>query len=429
MDIKELSPPSITPRCIASTGDVFNAKISSNNDRVPNGSRYSDPQPKCFRSVQWSTDGTTLVTHNEDQNIRSFVLPPDLLDPSHQPHALGPYTTITAPSAIHSVTLYPRWTLGDPSTTLILSSPVDLPVRLTNALSGSSVASYPIIDSKTEAYITPASVAFTVSGSHFIAGSKNRLSVFDTSQNGGEPIEYQMTAPSRTAKKLYGTEWGLSGIISALSIASDGLLAAGSWNRGVGLFANEGRGECIAAFSVQGQQEGAGVSQVLWSPCGRYLYVVERRSEGIHLYDVRVLGQKLGWLNGRKAEVQQRLGVEALMRQDGGGQELWAGGIDGAVRCWRDPHLVEGERGPDVGFEAHEDRVTDVAFHCSGSILATCSGQRVPTADLLDLDVGNSSSNPPGFDTGPEASTRSLSPLPKIPNKTQLDNSLKIWTA
>ncbi|KAK8068709.1 wd repeat-containing protein [Apiospora phragmitis] len=85
-----------------------------------------------------------------------------------------------------------------------------------------------------------------------------------------------------------------------------GLVAAGTWTRWVGLYDFAQAGDCVAAWgsavdrtAERGHSPGVGiggngVTQTVWSPCGRYLLVAERKSRGILVYDVRVTGELLG---------------------------------------------------------------------------------------------------------------------------------------
>lgn len=289
--------------------------------------------------------------------------PTDLLT-STTSHALAPYHTLSTPSVSPTYALYPYYNLSNPSTTLLLYPAKELPIRLVNTLTSTLHASYPLIHTTTERYITPHSLAFTRNATRFITGSDSLLCTFDLSRTGDGPLTRYPTIPSKR-KKIVGGGVGIKGIISAIGLSCDGLLAAGTFTRSVGLYADEGEGDAIAHFSVEGEERhgdadvgGGGVTQCLWSPCGRYLYVVERRSDGVLLYDVRVTGKKLGVLKGRRARTNQRMGVEVVGNgageYEGGGHDVWAGGTDGVVRTWRSPHLKEGVMEADEGFKAHD---------------------------------------------------------------------------
>ncbi|MCJ1368978.1 hypothetical protein MMC20_000185 [Loxospora ochrophaea] len=193
------------------------------------------------------------------------------------------------------------------------------------------------------------------------------------------------TIPSKRKKSLGGGV-GMKGIVSAMGMNVEGVLAAGTWSRWLGLYDGQGGGGTIGIFEIGREGDGTGISQLLWSDCGRYLCVVERGSDGVGVWDVRGTGKRLCWLAGRKARTNQRLAVDRI------GKEIWSGGQDGCVRVWEDLGMKEGTSEASWGFKAHDDAVSSAGVHPSGSVLATSSGQRHPTAaepDGRDLDSGS----------------------------------------
>lgn len=222
----------------------------------------------------------------------------------------------------------------------------------------------------------------------------------------------------------------------------------------MGLYDAGGMGGTVATWSIASAADeiakigGAGVSQVRWSPCGRYLVVVERKSRGCLIYDVRYTRELVGWAEGREAMTNQRLAVDVVpsgqrimptnregeeMRNptalDGGsaaddGAEIWAGGTDGVARVWRGVGTWEGKRAPDWEWKAHEDPVSSVAVHPTRTVVATCSGQRaVPGlfADASDSSKDDSDSSEDQSDSSSDSST-SVGESPR-----NLDNSIRIW--
>lgn len=152
----------------------------------------------------------------------------------------------------------------------------------------------------------------------------------------------------------------MKGIVSALSVNSEGIVAAGTFTRDVGLYSDAGRGECISVFSLNRDTSapeyvhGSGITQTAWSPDGRYLYVAERMSDGISVFDIRVTGKRLAALRGRQAMTNQRLNIDVVSVAND--HEIWAGGTDGVVRVWENPHLAENEMYPTSQREAHTGR-------------------------------------------------------------------------
>ena len=149
----------------------------------------------------------------------------------------------------------------------------------------------------------------------------------------------------------------MKGIVSALAMSSEGILAAGTFGRWLGFYDSGGRGGTAGVFEVgrldedvDGVGDGAGITQLLWSLCGRYLCVVERGSEGIGVWDIRSTGKRVSWLRGREAKTMQRLSVEVV------GSDVWSGGTDGVVRVWEGLGEHEGLTDPAYEFRAHEGK-------------------------------------------------------------------------
>lgn len=308
-----------------------------------------------------SPDGTSLLTSSADNTLRTFIIPPTLLESAY-PITLTPYTAHNYPSSINCTTPYPFFTLSEPSTTLLLSALTDLPIRLTNTLSPTPapVSTYSLVCPTTEAYLTPSSILWSEPGTHFMTGTDCLIARFDVSRNGDGPLTRLPTIPSKR-HKMKGGGVGMRGIVSALSHqpgSSDSMLAAGTWTRWVGLYDGAGLGGTVATWSIAEAADvdagigGSGITQTLWSTCGRYLYIAERKCKGVLVYDVRVTGKLVAWLEGRVAETNQRLGVDVF--EGPGGTEIWAGGTDGVVRVWEGTGKCEGGVPSTWHWKAHD---------------------------------------------------------------------------
>ncbi|KAF9893257.1 hypothetical protein FE257_011687 [Aspergillus nanangensis] len=396
------------PICVASTikdddGSAFTSDISHQPEKTHQYCPEPHTKLNYFKGAEWSPDGTTLLTDSADHHIRSYILPPDLLEENSVPHQLSPYSTLPSAEPTYATAMYPFFSLQDPSTTLFLSSVRDHPIRLASALAPTSLASYSLVNPMTEAFITPHSIVYpsTLGGTHFLTGSDSLICLFDVSRTGSDgPVTWMPTIPSKR-KQIVGGGVGMKGIISAMAVnpSGDGTLAAGTFTRHVGLYGANGSGESLGTFSVAKTEAnkhigGRGITQLLWSPCGRYLYIAERQSDGVLIYDIRVTGQLLGWLQGRKALTNQRMKIDIVAT--GASHEVWAGGTDGLMRMWRDPAQIAGGQDPTWECKVHDDAVSSTVLHPMGTIAATTSGQRYHPGDL--------------------------------PDATSFDNSLKVWS-
>lgn len=342
-DISDQSPaPAMQMKCLATD--------EPSHTRSPQTSH---------RSLQWSADGTCLITTNHDYAIETFVVPVDLLDERDEPQILKPYSSIPSPDPINAVTGYPFFDLQNPASALILASQRDHPIRFSSAMTGERVASYPLINPLTEAYISPHALIFSSEGNRFVSGSESLISVFDVASPGHEPVTSTQTGPKKAKDDRWNPSTSIRGIVSALSIEPcSKLLGAGTFTRQVGLYDLEGQGSCVGAFSIAGNDAdldigGGGITQLSWSPCGRYLYISERKSDGIMIYDIRNTGQLLSWCRGRAAMTNQRLSVDIMMPTENS-YEVWAGGSDGVVRMWKDAHLDENAVWPTFTWNAHD---------------------------------------------------------------------------
>ncbi|KAG0652451.1 WD40 repeat-containing antisense [Hyphodiscus hymeniophilus] len=466
------------PALVASTTNTFcfsidesrrrervlqDANTYPNYDTATSNSVEDGAESNYFKSAQWqaqtprlqphqdiqltasrTSEGTSLITSSADNTIRTFILPPDLLS-SPSSITLTPYTSHASATSINCLTTYPHFSLQDTSTTLYLSTPTDLPIRLQNCLSTSNtpLSTYNLISPTTEAYLTPSSILWSTPGTHFLTGTDCLIALFDVSRNGEGPVSRMPTIPSKR-HKIKGGGVGMRGIVSTLSHQptsaehGDGMLAAGTWTRWVGLYDRGGLGGMVSTWSIAEAADkdagigGTGITQTFWSACGRYLCVVERKSGGVLVYDVRVTGKLVAWLEGREADTNQRLGVDVF--EAAGGMEIWAGGTDGVVRVWEEVGKTEGAVERSWEWNAHQDPIGSTVVHNSGTVVATCSGQRSIAEFGSGTDSDTSSSEEEdneedNEDSSPNSSIDGDSPAHSFRAPSRVpDNSIKLWS-
>ncbi|KAK3687717.1 WD40-repeat-containing domain protein [Podospora appendiculata] len=398
-----------------------------------------------FKSVQWSADGTTLFTSSSSNRISTFVLPSTLLDPRPSPVDLAAQSTLTLPEPSNAIAPCPYFALEQPSTQVLLTASKDHPIHLHHVFPQPSptpsppIASFRLIKHETEAYMPITSLIWPAPGTHFIAGTTNRIALFDVSRPdatlASTPFQTIATIPS-TRHIAKGNGIGMRGTVSALaanvrSPGDAGLVAAGTWTRSMGLYDLQRAGSCVATWSVAGAaREGAvggrGVMQVLWSPCGRYLVVNERMARGLLVYDLRGTNELLACLTGRDGQTNQRLSCDVFPGSEGsGGFEVWAGTKDGGVVVWEGVGGREGCVEPSWEREVHASSVGGVAMHMSGSVLATVSGSwRIDDGESSDEESSDESDEESSSSGASEASHKN----PLRASVVVEETSLKVWS-
>lgn len=288
------------------------------------------------------------------------------------------------------------------------------------------------------------SLLWAAPGNHFVVGTKSLLALFDASRTSNDPPLLKVPTYSQTGG---GFSLGIRGTVSALAAgtgASQNLTAAGTWTRGVGLFdLTRAGGACTANWKVSSDSthsSGDGIVQTLWSPCGRYLVVNERKSKGLLVYDVRGAGKLLCTLAGRSAHASQpiRATVYESSTSSVPGFELWSGTDSGAVVMYEGIGSQEGVVDPTWQWQAHErSMVGGTAMHASGSVLATCAS----SPPITDDGEGSESESDDESSSGSEddsdddlsddseaSSTSSSSGTPTNSRATVSDPSIKIWS-
>ncbi|KAF8249086.1 WD40 repeat-like protein [Wilcoxina mikolae CBS 423.85] len=391
-----------SPQLLASTGDSYHDLISIISPSGTFCNSYRGCESNFFKGAYWTPDGTSLLTHSEDNGLRTFILPHNLLHGVDELH-LTPHTTNFTPSRVYATAIYPFASLSSPETFVYLCSPRGAPIRLHSLLSPSLIGSYQLVNPHTETHDAPYSLVISPdTPTTFLAGTTNQISIFDLNRPGSAPMTTLRTIPTRRSPATATT---MKGIVTALALSS-GILVAGTNTRQIGLYAGGGSGEVIGVFTLPGDNNsgaGGGITQLLWSVCGRYLYIAERRSSVVSVYDIRVHGSQIGSFRGRKAETNQRIGVDVATGLNG---EVVGGGTDGVVKIWEANHVKEGRNPIECtgSWHAHQDAISSAVVHPSGLVMATCSGSRKTFG--LETSYDNSCTNT---------------------DKMVWDNSLKIW--
>ncbi|RKP12937.1 WD40-repeat-containing domain protein, partial [Piptocephalis cylindrospora] len=321
-----------------------------------------------FKKIHWSPDGTCILSSSNDESIRLFHLPSSALT-AQDGFCLRPG------EIVQDMFWYPRMHHQDPSTCCFITSTRDLPIQLWDASTSQLRASYTVM-SPMEHILTPMAISFNPEGSRVYGCVDGAIYQFDVHRPGltGKRCP---TTPTRKDPS------GQKGLLSCMSWNPDGsgVYAVGSYNGTVGFYTDETPGPVDLLNTGERTK---GLTQVTFSPCGRYLYTTCRRGGTISCWDVRATGACL-WQGCRQGDTNQRLGFS--LSPDG--SMLSSGDIQGHVLLWKD-FLGDGrsesiEEGPHC-FKAHQDAVSDAQIHPYHPLLATSSGQRHYEEPWSDTD-------------------------------------------
>ncbi|KAF3146855.1 hypothetical protein TWF569_006318 [Orbilia oligospora] len=476
------------PRLVAGTGDIYQTSISKSHEREENSlngkignqldyrkvvSKTNKLGSNVFRSIEWTADGTSLVAITEDNFIRTFIAPPDLLT-SSAPHHLLPYSITPTPTTPFTTSLYPFFTLSDPSTTQLLTSTHSQPIHLRNLLYPHITASYPLIHLTTEKYLTPHSLLWTTTGTHFLAGTDSQIHLFDVTRYNSGPLETFTTGKKRKSNKsnpktrvptFFSSSTIQSSsdldnantrsIISALSLHQQtNTLAAGTFSRRVLLYSSPYQDGVLTNVinlnstkthsrfkNFPGSIRGNGITNISFTENGNHLVVAERRSNVVFIYDLRYPAEVWSVLVGRNAGTNQKLGVSYCSSYGTGDKRVSgvvvAGGIDGIVRIWNPFEGCKGEEEeeeylkPKEKFVAARDPVTAVAVHPCGEVLATSSGQRksVNLQDETESEFDSGSEDEKEDEEGGEKreAEEEVGGSVKLSDDGVWDNGVRVW--
>ncbi|KAF9187987.1 Telomerase Cajal body protein 1 [Haplosporangium sp. Z 767] len=424
-----------------STNSTFNCTVGESRTwmgikddhlRMTNGRENN-----FFKALKWSPDGSCLLSSSNDNCMRVFALP-SATTAAPEDTQLNAGVLIKEGEVIYDMCWYPGMTSLDPSTCCILSSSRDHPVHLWDAFTGELRCSYTIVD-HCEVNVAPNALCFNLDGSKIYCGSNNMIQIFDTARPGRDSLK-RPTVPTRKSKK------GQKGVISCLAFNPDqsDLYAAGSYLKTIGLYdaraeelllllrdkshrphhRQRGKKEKVTATDPGNEMQQdqplpppmGGLTQVQFTPDGLYLYSASRQDPFIRCWDIRNTAHVLHRLERPGEQTNQRISFDI----SSDGRWLTTGDMNGDISIFDLTNPDETEY-----------IVSAAAFHPSGSMLATSSGQRKYTLDLhaVDSDSDSDSSCSSGNDAEMEnAEVSENEKRDKTPEQTVVDNSINVWS-
>ncbi|KAM6949564.1 telomerase Cajal body protein 1 [Aplochiton taeniatus] len=360
---------------------------------------YSLVPENYLKGCKWAPDGSCILTNSADNVLRVYNVPPELYTYSWDLLTeMSPVLRMSEGDTVYDYCWYPKMSSLDPESCYLASSSRDNPVHIWDAFYGAVRATfrpYNHLDELTAAH----SLCFSPDGSQLYCGFDKMVRVFYTDRPGRDCEE----RPTIVKKQ------GQGGIISCMAFSPClSVYACGSYSRTAGLYSCQD-GEQLALLPTRHH---GGLTHLLFSPDGQYLYTGGRKDPEILCWDLRDPGKVLFSLN-RNVSTNQRIYFDL----DPSGRYLLSGDTQGVVSVWdtltAPPDGSEERVQPQLQFHAHGDCTNGISVHPFMPLLASSSGQRQFPGP------GGSES-----DSDSEGDKAAVSP-----RETRQDNALTLWWA
>nr|XP_004572250.2 telomerase Cajal body protein 1 isoform X1 [Maylandia zebra] len=362
---------------------------------------YSNLPENYLKGCKWAPDGSCILTNSADNVLRVYNIPPEIYSYNWDllPE-MSPVLRMAEGDTIYDYCWYPKMNSLEPDTCFLASSSRDNPVHVWDAFYGEVRASfrpYNHLDELTAAH----SLCFSPDGAQLYCGFDKMVRVFHTERPGRDCEE----RPTIVKKQ------GQSGIISCFGFSPcQSVYACGSYSRCAGLYSCQD-GTLLALLPTRHH---GGLTHLLFSPDGNYLYTGGRKDPEILCWDLREPGRVVFSLK-RNVATNQRIYFDL----DQSGRYLLSGDTEGVVSVW-DTHTAPPDGNeellqPQLRFQAYWDCTNGVSIHPFMPLLATSSGQRqFPW---------------PGDSEGDSASDTEGSGAVMSQQDTRQDNVLTLWWA
>ncbi|XP_070786007.1 telomerase Cajal body protein 1 [Enoplosus armatus] len=362
---------------------------------------YSNLPENYLKGCKWAPDGSCILTNSADNVLRVYNLPPEIYSYNWDllPE-MSPVLRMAEGDTIYDYCWYPKMNSLDPDTCFLASSSRDNPVHVWDAFYGELRASfrpYNHLDELTAAH----SLCFSPDGTQLYCGFDKTVRVFYTERPGRDCEE----RPTIVKKQ------GQSGIISCFGFSPcQSVYACGSYSRCAGLYSCQD-GTLLALLPTRHH---GGLTHLLFSPDGNYLYTGGRKDPEILCWDLRE-PDKVVFSLKRNVATNQRIYFDL----DPSGRYLLSGDTEGMVSVWDtqtappdgDEELLQ----PQLRFQTHWDCTNGISIHPFMPLLATSSGQRqFPW---------------PGDSEGDSASDGEGGDAVMTPLEIRQDNALTLWWA
>ncbi|KAH3684338.1 hypothetical protein WICPIJ_004684 [Wickerhamomyces pijperi] len=289
-------------------------------------SSNGNSNPNIITHLQW-LDSSSILTKSTDNAFRVYIPPSDLLD-SRTEQQLIPFIRCFHNTSIQSFETHPLSSVYRGSIPTLVSSN-DMPLKLVDLIPGGGNGKYRLLktfnnmNQYNEKYESFLALKFVDGGERFIAGGGGKmLKLFDVNRTG----------PIRDIENI-------KGLISTITVSFSEFGYAGFYTGGFNghLSIHDSQGTIVESTKMN-PMDGNGISQILESKNGKYLYVVSRNSGHIRVLDLRMGLQQLSTYDLKLESVDlgsQRVFGDVLDRSQG----LMIGGTNGLIHWFKDAEL------------------------------------------------------------------------------------------
>lgn len=308
--------------------------------------------------------------------------------------------------------MYPGFKLAEYNGAMVATSLSDHPIQLFNihnhAISSDSetdtsqpkvTASYPLPNPNTEAIDAALALEFP-SLDQLLVGTtrqRGRVALFDLNRPGGRPLNNiavkQKCKPIVSAiAPMPATDEESADSASWSMVAAVGYYAGGP-SLSCNLYDFRTRDVVSSSTASVSNASSNGITQLIWSKNGRFVFVFSRQSSTIPVLDARMGFAQVATLGGYKGMTNQRLTACIASLQST--QYLFTGSTDGTVCRYDDKALMGMDcDAPFDSWQAHgsESNISSVSVNPLSEtdktlplVLASACGQRATPDDMADF--------------------------------------------
>ncbi|KAK7090560.1 telomerase Cajal body protein 1-like [Littorina saxatilis] len=367
-------------RLSTSCGDSYAGEVVAFCSR-----EFSESTENYLRGCKWSPDGNVLLTNSNDNQMRVFQIPEAVINNQCDVKTeLRSSLKVAETDTVFDFCWYPAMSSDSPETSLFATTCRETPIHLLSAVTGELVATYRPYNHVDE-IVAAHSIGFTCDGKHLVSGFNRTLRCFDTNRPGRECVVISTIVKEKNRKGKTVSVQGQRSILSCFAAhpTDPSVMAAGAFNGDVAIY-DIPSGTMTMMFEGQS----GGITHVTFSKDGNYLFAGGRKNPEINCFDIRN-PEKVLYVLYRYVATNQRIYFDL----DRSSRYLVSGNHNGKVSVWDlqgQAHLHDGpftpwpQLDPVINFQAHQDAVNGCSVNPKHSLLATCSGQRHFSIDILD---------------------------------------------